>query len=235
MLFPASLALVKEARGLEVELDHDAAPPGQLGEREGMCLYVLARRAAHLGNAVEIGSLRGRSTWYLARGFEDAGSPYRVVALDPHLEGTEPELRANLESRGVAHRVDIRVAYSHDVAPGFTEHIGLLWIDGDHGYDAVRRDFEDWFPRLAEGGYVAFHDTVNQWYGPTRLAAELLKGRNDLTDAGVFTTITFARKVAPRPGNRLRLVRARLGYALLSLLWKARSGWRPMNALPGER
>lgn len=235
VLFPANLALVKEARALDVALDHGAAPPGQLGEREATCLYVLARRAAPLGNAVEIGSLRGRSTWYIARGFEDAGSPYRVIAIDPHVEGTERELRANLESRSISHRVDIRVAYSHDLAPGFGERIGLLWIDGDHGYDAVRRDFEDWFPLLAEGGYVAFHDTVNQWYGPTRLAAELLRSRDDLTEAGVFTTITFARKVAPSPGNRRRLVRARLGYALVSLLWKARSGRRPMNALPGER
>ena len=38
--------------------------------------------------------------------------------------------------------------------------IDFLFIDGDHSYDGVRRDFELYSPLVREGGLVAFHDIV---------------------------------------------------------------------------
>ena len=61
----------------------------------------------------------------------------------------------------------------------------MVWVDGDHGYEAVKQDFDDWFPRRAAGGWLAIHDTVNNWHGPTRLTRELLGRRTDLGDIGV--------------------------------------------------
>src|SRR5256884_4232168 len=60
--------------------------------------------------------------------------------------------------------------WSSDVCS--SDLIDLLFIDGDHEYEAVRRDFEDWSPHLREGGIIIFHDTNGSWLGPTQLARE---------------------------------------------------------------
>jgi predicted O-methyltransferase YrrM len=232
VLFPANLKLLKEARLHEAELDHADAPDGLLEEREGTLLYLLARRGAQRGDVLEIGSFMGRSTWYIALGVAAAGRG-RVVAVDPHLEGTREAFHANLERTGIAGRVDVHDAYSHEVE--LAHPIGGLWIDGDHSYSGSRADFDRWFPRLAVGGWVAFHDTVNHWHGPTRLVRELLAGRDDLVGVGVIGTITYATKAAPSPLNRIRALGARAGFEVVTFLRGTSVGFGPRNVLPGER
>jgi predicted O-methyltransferase YrrM len=42
--------------------------------------------------------------------------------------------------------------------------LDLLFIDGDHTYDGVRKDYEMYAPLVAEGGLIAFHDIVHtEW------------------------------------------------------------------------
>lgn len=40
------------------------------------------------------------------------------------------------------------------------EPFDFLFIDGDHSYEGVRRDFEMYSPLVRPGGHVAFHDIV---------------------------------------------------------------------------
>jgi predicted O-methyltransferase YrrM len=38
--------------------------------------------------------------------------------------------------------------------------IDFLFVDGDHRYEGVKRDFEMYSPLVSEGGIIAFHDIV---------------------------------------------------------------------------
>jgi predicted O-methyltransferase YrrM len=40
--------------------------------------------------------------------------------------------------------------------------VDFLFIDGDHSYSGVKRDFEDYSPFVRPGGIIAFHDIVKR-------------------------------------------------------------------------
>ncbi len=39
-------------------------------------------------------------------------------------------------------------------------NIDVIFIDGDHSYNGVKKDFENFFPYVKEDGIIAFHDIV---------------------------------------------------------------------------
>lgn len=151
-----------------------SAIPGWLTGTDARALYALAHHGPGQGAVVEIGSAWGRSTVILASGTKHARRE-KVTAIDPHtgdrwyLEdehvravNTLTEFRRNLGRFGVTDWVNEVVATSEDAArmEGPME-IRLLYIDGLHTYEAVRRDISDWVPRVVAGGVVVFDDYFN--------------------------------------------------------------------------
>ena len=50
----------------------------------------------------------------------------------------------------------------------------MLWIDGDHSYKGVKRDWLAWRTHLKRDAVVGFDDSTDERLGPKRLLAELV-------------------------------------------------------------
>jgi hypothetical protein len=172
---------------------------GMIGDLEAELLTRLAGEVED-GCIVEVGSWRGMSTIALAK-----GARVPVYAIEPHEEFVGvlggkfgPEDRraffANLLDAGVVEQVRLVNLSSEVVAPGWQLPIGLLWVDGDHRYEAVRRDFESWEPHLR--GKVAFHDAIQPTLGPFRLIDELLADGYELVEHVQGTKVLRRRQVS---------------------------------------
>lgn len=154
---PQLLAAVPEFEKLE----------GWLGIQAAQFLFEAAA-AVRIGCIVEIGSYRGRSTIALCAGSRE-GARVPVYAIEPHEDfvGVKggvygpSDRRAffrNLFTMKFASLVRLINASSEVVAPGWDKPVSLLFIDGDHRYDAVYMDFALWRPHLFDGAVVIFQD-----------------------------------------------------------------------------
>jgi len=173
---------------------------GMTSFAEATLLYELAREVRS-GCIVEVGAYRGRTTVALGRGSLD-GHRVPVFAIEPHQAFTGvlgarfgpadagAFYRAILET-GCYHVVRLVSLSSEQVAGGWRLPVALLWIDGDHRHEAVRRDFESWRPHLIEGATVAFDDAADPALGPRTLIGELLAtGRYEkVGDFGKITVL----------------------------------------------
>lgn len=157
---------------------------GMISYDEASLLYSLAKGVKD-NCIVEIGSYRGRSTVALGRGSLD-GNKVSVYAIEPHEEfigilgGKFGPLdrgafyKAMLDT-SCYHVVRFINLSSEFVCPNWEKKVSLLWIDGDHTYRGVKRDFECWLPHLAANATIAFDDSTNPGLGPRQLIDDLLK------------------------------------------------------------
>jgi predicted O-methyltransferase YrrM len=133
---------------------------------QGEKLYELAKGSC--GVIVEIGSFVGKSTIYMALG-SIAGNQHPVVAIDPwKKDSTKQNFLKHIDTNKVSHLIfpiqefsDIALQkYHKDTLESncpIREGIGLLFIDGAHSYQAVKKDLK-WLPLVKKSGVVAFHD-----------------------------------------------------------------------------
>ena len=173
---------------------------GWLSLEEAEYLFLAASRVA-TGVIVEVGSANGRSTIALSMGAR-AGFANAVYAIEPH----EPFVgvyggRFDAGNRRLFFETMLRfrgwenirlINVSSDViCPGWRLPVGLLWIDGDHRYEAVRRDFDAWRPHLAQDSIVAFDDASDPNVGPHRVISECLASGEfrHVASIGKITTI----------------------------------------------
>lgn len=142
---------------------------------------------------VEIGSFFGKSTEYLLKKINQSGKDIKVFCIDT-FEGTQnEEFHLNLvnEHGGDiyedfcknidAAKVTILKDYSNNCSDIFDNcSIDYLMIDGDHSYDGVTSDINNYFYKVKPGGYIC-GDDYNVFPSTTRAVNDFFKGCNKLT------------------------------------------------------
>jgi MMP 1-O-methyltransferase len=149
---------------------------------EGDALHHAAEAAAAAvpgAPMLEVGSYCGRSTVWLGDAAEAAGVV--LFAVDHHRGSEEnqagwehhdpdvvdprtgkmdtlPFFRQAIHDAGLEGTVIAVVGRSPVVAANWTTPLSLLFIDGGHGDEPARLDYEGWALHVAMGGVLAIHD-----------------------------------------------------------------------------
>ncbi|MFB1490578.1 MULTISPECIES: class I SAM-dependent methyltransferase [unclassified Thiocapsa] len=141
--------------------------PSHLTLAERAVLYRLAEGVPHRP-VLEIGSYLGASAYFLAAARDRAEYGGRVICIDTWqndamTEGARDTFAQFLaNTRAFTGRITPLRGFSHEVVKAARalapEGIGMLFIDGDHSWESVRRDWDCYRHLLGPGAVVALHD-----------------------------------------------------------------------------
>ncbi|MGW4929703.1 O-methyltransferase [Agromyces sp. NPDC004153] len=140
--------------------DSDAAglPAIEVTPVAGKLLNLLARMTG-ARRVLEIGTLGGYSTIWLARGIPSDGRVVTLELLQKHADVA----RANLERADVSARVEIVVGRASDTLPRLAERsdepFDLVFIDADKESNTI---YLDWAIRLGHPGTVIVVDNIGR-------------------------------------------------------------------------
>jgi predicted O-methyltransferase YrrM len=123
---------------------------------QGKMLHIFARMQG-ARSILEIGTLGGYSTIWLARALPESG---RLITLEIDSKHADVA-RANIERAGVAGRVDIRLGRALDTLPRLAAEghgpFDLIFIDADKPSNA---DYFEWALKLSRPGSLIIVDNV---------------------------------------------------------------------------
>ena len=155
---------------------------GFMPPHEGDALWAAALRAADEVAGLpflEVGSYCGRSTVWLGDAAERTGrllyaldhhrgseenqagwEHHDAEVLDPRIGkmDTLPFFRATIHDAGLEASVAALVGRSPAIAAAWSTELAFLFIDGGHGEEPARLDYEGWTPHVALGGTLTIHD-----------------------------------------------------------------------------
>ena len=171
-------------------------PPIEVAPNAGKLLKLLVQLSG-ARRVLEIGTLAGFSTIWMAQGLPDGGRLVTCEYLPKHAEVA----RANVEAAGLGARVEIRVGAALDTLGALeaegAEPFDFVFIDADKENDP---HYLDWAIRLGRPGTTVVMDNV-VWEGavldpsldtvnaPGIISALQMMGEDPRLDATVIQTV----------------------------------------------
>jgi len=136
--------------------EENGLPPINVSANEGRLLHMIAKLSG-AKKILEIGTLGGYSTIWLARALPEGGTLLSLEYSSKHAEVA----RANIERAGLSDRVEVRVGAGLDLLPQITSRgegpFDLFFIDADkENYPG----YLDWAIKLSRPGSVILSDNL---------------------------------------------------------------------------
>ena len=119
---------------------------------------------------VEIGVFEGVNTIMIAEAMDSTGILY---GIDPFFKGNlgicyhEKITRRSISVKKLTKRIKLISKFSHDAVKEVPDEIDFIFIDGDHSYDGIKQDWNDWSKKVRSGGVIALHDTSIPSHNPS--------------------------------------------------------------------
>ena len=154
------------------------------------------------GNIIEIGSFLGRATIIMARGLV-RGKGGKIFTIDPHTNNDiqYQKLINNIKQCPFRDHVQVIRDYSYRVWENkqpkiiFKQPVDMIFIDGNHWYEDVKRDTE-WIQLVRKGGVVAFHDYCLRWkHGVVRAVKEYWEHNDDIEFEKLIGSLIIFKKL----------------------------------------
>lgn len=133
---------------------------------------------------VELGTHSGNSFNAFCQAVCHLGLPTQCYAVDTwkgdeHAGLYDESIWESLQQYNQRHYSEfstlMRMTFDQALPYFSDQTVDLLHIDGCHGYEAVKHDFESWLPRISRQGIILLHDTSvrERGFGVWRLLEEL--------------------------------------------------------------
>jgi predicted O-methyltransferase YrrM len=169
----------------------------QISAAEGA---LIERVATGTRTGVQIGVAEGGSAWHARKTMDPAGVLY-LIDTYPKVLGMNMSsiIARRLVGSVDGARVEWIRARSDEASVGWDTPIDFLFIDGDHAYEAVKRDWEEWSRHVTPTGHVAFHDALTEaaWmddsFGSARFVSELRSNAEWTLVEGADSVAVFGR------------------------------------------
>jgi predicted O-methyltransferase YrrM len=168
---------------------------------EAAFLFRLAR-SKPASQIMEIGRYNGGSTFLLAVACDEYS---RVTSIDIAPQN-DALLQSALTKNGLERKVRVIVGDSVHTEAKLSFY-DLIFIDGDHSYEGVLKDYQHWKSALKPGGHLIFHNAGRSraWTdtgpGPARLVQEIEAHdlKNLIRQPDVGSLAIFLRTQTPWP------------------------------------
>lgn len=150
------------------------------------CVYrLMVSKCRPNGTLVELGAWKGRSSAFLVVEAKNKSPDIDIHIVDTWLGSGEHTagMTDGLHEKFIANMAPLNGHYqahrmTTDKAVSLFEDGSLdgVFIDADHTYEAVKKDIENWTPKVRSGGILAGHDYIHTWPGVVQAVNESVSG-----------------------------------------------------------
>jgi hypothetical protein len=128
---------------------------------------------------VEIGVMRGLNSIRILRKLKIK----KLFLVDPYIEYVDsvgafydnPQdnfNEAKFRLRKYRDKIQFIIKTSSSAKEDIPDELDFVYVDGNHTYEFVKQDIEDYYPKVKHGGVIGGHDFSTQFFGVIKAVTE---------------------------------------------------------------